>query len=54
MVSCVRLDSTVCNVPGCAIRTTALWAVAAVVVWQAVGFYMVLFIAGMQTIPASL
>jgi N-acetylglucosamine transport system permease protein len=33
---------------------TALWAVAAVVVWQAVGFYMVLFIAGMQTIPDSL
>lgn len=32
---------------------TALWAVAAVVVWQAVGFYMVLFIAGMQSIPVS-
>src|SRR5690606_15462399 len=30
---------------------TALWAVAAVVVWQAVGFYMVLFVAGMQSIP---
>lgn len=31
----------------------ALWAVAAVVIWQAVGFYMVLFIAGMQSIPTS-
>jgi N-acetylglucosamine transport system permease protein len=31
----------------------ALWAVAAVVIWQAVGFYMVLFIAGMQSIPVS-
>lgn len=31
--------------------STALWAVAAVVVWQAVGFYMVLFVAGMQSIP---
>jgi N-acetylglucosamine transport system permease protein len=29
----------------------ALWAVAAVVIWQAVGFYMVLFVAGMQSIP---
>lgn len=29
----------------------ALWAVGAVVVWQAVGFYMVLFIAGMESIP---
>lgn len=32
---------------------TALGAVAAVVIWQAVGFYMVLFIAGMQAIPTS-
>lgn len=31
----------------------ALWAIGAVVVWQAVGFYMVLFIAGMQSIPTS-
>lgn len=31
--------------------STALWAVAAVVVWQAVGFYMVMFVAGMQSIP---
>jgi N-acetylglucosamine transport system permease protein len=31
----------------------ALWAVAAVVVWQAVGFYMVLFVAGMQSIPMT-
>ena len=32
---------------------TALIAVGAVVVWQAVGFYMVLFIAGMESIPVS-
>lgn len=32
---------------------TALWVVAAVIVWQAVGFYMVLFIAGMQSIPTT-
>jgi N-acetylglucosamine transport system permease protein len=31
--------------------STALWAVAFVVIWQAVGFYMVLFVAGMQSIP---
>jgi N-acetylglucosamine transport system permease protein len=31
----------------------SLWAVAVVVVWQAVGFYMVLFVAGMQSIPVS-
>ena len=33
--------------------STALWAVAAVVIWQAVGFYMVLFVAGMQSIPVD-
>jgi N-acetylglucosamine transport system permease protein len=32
---------------------TALPAVVAVVVWQAVGFYMVLFMAGIQSIPIS-
>ncbi len=31
----------------------ALWAVAAVVIWQSVGFYMVLFVAGMQSIPSD-
>lgn len=31
----------------------ALWAIAVVVVWQAVGFYMVLFIAGMESIPST-
>lgn len=31
----------------------ALLAVGAVVVWQAVGFYVVLFIAGMESIPES-
>ena len=33
---------------------TALGAVGAVVIWQAVGFYMVLFIAGMESIPSYL
>jgi N-acetylglucosamine transport system permease protein len=32
---------------------TALGAVGAVVVWQAVGFIMVLFIAGMESIPPT-
>ncbi len=31
----------------------AIWAIAAVVIWQGVGFYMVLFIAGIQGIPSS-
>jgi N-acetylglucosamine transport system permease protein len=31
----------------------ALGAVGVVVIWQAVGFYMVLFIAGMESIPVS-
>jgi N-acetylglucosamine transport system permease protein len=31
----------------------SLWSVAVVVIWQAVGFYMVLFVAGMQSIPVS-
>ncbi|HEV2528351.1 MAG TPA: sugar ABC transporter permease [Thermomicrobiales bacterium] len=33
--------------------TIAIWAIAAVVIWQGVGFYMVLFIAGIQGIPDS-
>lgn len=33
--------------------TAAIWCIAAVVIWQAVGFYMILFIAGMQSIPTS-
>jgi N-acetylglucosamine transport system permease protein len=32
-------------------RSTVFGSVLAVVVWQSVGFYMVLFIAGMKTIP---
>jgi N-acetylglucosamine transport system permease protein len=32
-------------------RRTVFGAVLAVVVWSSVGFYMVLFVAGMQTIP---
>jgi len=31
----------------------ALWMIGLVVVWQAVGFYMVLFVAGMQSIPTT-
>ena len=31
-----------------------LWAIAFVAIWAAVGFYMVLFIAGMQQIPREL
>ena len=33
--------------------STVLWAITSVVVWQAVGFYMVLFVAGMQSIPTT-
>lgn len=33
--------------------TTAIWAIAGVVIWQGVGFYMVLFVAGIQGIPDS-
>jgi N-acetylglucosamine transport system permease protein len=32
---------------------TILWAIVAVAVWSSVGFYMVIFIAGMQSIPTS-
>jgi N-acetylglucosamine transport system permease protein len=32
---------------------TILWAIAAVAVWSSVGFYMVIFIASMQSIPTS-
>jgi N-acetylglucosamine transport system permease protein len=30
-----------------------LWAIAAVAIWSAVGFYMVIYIASMQSIPTS-
>ena len=33
--------------------TTVLWAVVAVAIWSSVGFYMVIFLASMQTIPSS-
>jgi N-acetylglucosamine transport system permease protein len=33
--------------------TTAIWCIASVVIWQGVGFYMVLFVAGIQGIPGS-
>lgn len=39
------------NFPWLGDRGTVFGAVLAVVVWQSVGFYMVLFIAGMQAIP---
>lgn len=32
---------------------TILWAIAAVAIWTGVGFYMVIFIASMQSIPTS-
>jgi N-acetylglucosamine transport system permease protein len=32
---------------------TILWAILAVAVWAGVGFYMVIYIAGMQSIPTS-
>lgn len=32
---------------------TVLWAIVAVAIWSSVGFYMVIFLASMQTIPAS-
>jgi N-acetylglucosamine transport system permease protein len=32
---------------------TALWAIVAVTIWEAAGFYMVLFVAGMQSIPPT-
>lgn len=33
--------------------STILWAIAFVAIWAAVGFYMVIFIASMQSIPTS-
>lgn len=33
--------------------STVLWAIAAVAIWSGVGFYMVIFIASMQSIPTS-
>lgn len=33
--------------------TTILWAIAAVAIWSSVGFYMVIFIASMQSIPTT-
>ena len=32
---------------------TVLWAIVAVAIWTGVGFYMVIFLAAMQTIPSS-
>jgi N-acetylglucosamine transport system permease protein len=39
------------NFPWLGDRDTVFGSVLAVVVWQSVGFYMVLFVAGMQAIP---
>ncbi|ASK64331.1 ABC transporter permease [Virgibacillus phasianinus] len=33
---------------------TVLWAIAIVMVWQAVGYYMVMYLAGMDSIPKEL
>jgi N-acetylglucosamine transport system permease protein len=33
--------------------TTVRWAIGAVVVWQAVGFYMIIFLAAMEAIPVT-
>jgi N-acetylglucosamine transport system permease protein len=33
--------------------STVLWAIAAVAIWSSVGFYMVIFLASMQSIPTS-
>lgn len=33
--------------------STVLWAIAAVAIWSSVGFYMVIFMASMQSIPMS-
>ncbi len=41
------------NFPWLGDRGTVFGAVLAMVVWQSVGFYMVLFVAGMQSIPAD-
>ena len=32
---------------------TVLWAIVGVAIWSSVGFYMVIFLAAMQTIPSS-
>lgn len=34
--------------------STALWAIMAMSVWQGVGFHMIVWLSGLQTIPASL
>lgn len=33
--------------------STVLWAIVAVAIWSSVGFYMVIFLAAMQSIPTS-
>ncbi|WP_313892298.1 sugar ABC transporter permease [Psychrobacillus sp.] len=35
-------------------KDTVLWAIALVMVWQAVGYYMVMYLAGMDSIPKEL
>lgn len=50
-LSAVGLDSLTSSWLGS--TTAAIWCIAAVVIWQSVGFYMVLFVAGIQGIPAS-
>lgn len=33
--------------------TTVLWAIAGVIIWSGIGFFMVLFMAGIQSIPTE-
>lgn len=33
---------------------TALWAVGAVIIWRGLGYYMVIYLAGLQNIPGNL
>ena len=35
-------------------QKTALWAVVIALIWQAIGYYMVMYIASMSAVPASL
>jgi N-acetylglucosamine transport system permease protein len=35
-------------------KSTVMWAIAITMIWQAVGYYMVMYLAGMDNIPAEL
>ena len=51
--SCARSDSGTVSASWLADPDTVFWAIAAVAVWSSVGFYMVIFLASMQSIPTS-